>query len=161
MWIIFFFLHNTCIKRGGNAMIRLLDNIRWVTNFVQFLYLKTNIIRTPVTVCHLSDCLPPWKVSPDKYYETQSFQEISQLHHYSIMALFCLAPWSYHIAGHEGKEKENPSLQLGVLVLLAAWEESPVLHLVSENLFLKAWNWSMLLCLFLKMTFFYFVFHLD
>jgi hypothetical protein len=39
-----------------------------------------------------SDCLPPWKVSPDKYYETQSFQEISQLHHYSIMALFCLAP---------------------------------------------------------------------
>jgi len=30
-------------------MIRLLDN----TNFVQFLYLKTNIIRTPVTVCHL------------------------------------------------------------------------------------------------------------
>lgn len=154
MWIIFFFLHNTCIKRGGNAMIRLLDNIRWVTNFVQFLYLKTNIIRTPVTVCHLG-----------KWVQTstmkQSFQEISQLHHYSIMALFCLAPWSYHIAGHEGKEKENPSLQLGVLVLLAAWEESPVLHLVSENLFLKAWNWSMLLCLFLKMTFFYFVFHLD
>jgi hypothetical protein len=154
MWIIFFFLHNTCIKRGGNAMIRLLDNIRWVTNFVQFLYLKTNIIRTPETVCHLG-----------KWVQTstmkQSFQEISQLHHYSIMALFCLAPWSYHIAGHEGKEKENPSLQLGVLVLLAAWEESPVLHLVSENLFLKAWNWSMLLCLFLKMTFFYFVFHLD